>query len=134
STRKVANVYKRLFDKLQLKSNKSSKQSYNLEVANAAYIKTGLRIKGLFKLSLKNKFKAGIEQLDFLNNPVQAKDKINNFVQRATHGMIKTILDEDPSRDTALILINAVYFKALWTKAFENTATKMEDSEETCGA
>lgn len=49
-------------------------------------------------------------------------DAINGWVKERTEGKIEKLLDRlDP--DTALVLLNAVYFKAAWLRPFAKTAT-----------
>ena len=55
--------------------------------------------------------------------PLISVDQVNNWCKNKTHGKINKILDE-LSDDTAMILINAVYFKGEWTSKFESYLTK----------
>jgi len=49
---------------------------------------------------------------------------INAWVDEQTHGMIKTILDSPIDPLVFIILINAIYFKGLWTHEFNKNLTK----------
>ena len=50
-------------------------------------------------------------------------EQINNFCSEKTNGKINNIIDEiDPQ--TALILINAIYFKGTWLEKFDENETK----------
>ena len=55
--------------------------------------------------------------------PLISVDQINNWCKNKTHGKIDKILDE-LSDDTAMILINAVYFKGEWASKFDSYLTK----------
>ena len=55
--------------------------------------------------------------------PLISVDQVNNWCSNKTHGKIDKILDEF-SEDTAMILINAVYFKGEWLNKFESFLTK----------
>jgi serine protease inhibitor len=49
-------------------------------------------------------------------------DPVNDWVKEATGGVIPTVLDTvDPN--TVALLVNAVYFKAAWTSAFDPSLT-----------
>ena len=55
--------------------------------------------------------------------------QINDWVQRKTEGKIDRILDRldpDPNHKTAVVLLNAVYFKAPWDYSFNKTFTRPE--------
>ena len=55
--------------------------------------------------------------------PLISVDQVNKWCKNKTHGKINKILDE-LSEDTAMILINAVYFKGEWASKFESYLTK----------
>ena len=55
--------------------------------------------------------------------PLISVDQVNKWCSDKTHGKIDKILD-DLSDDTAMILINAVYFKGEWSLKFESFLTK----------
>lgn len=58
-----------------------------------------------------------IEKVGF---PQPACDEINAEVNRATKGMIPTLVsDSDLSTDSAIVLLNAIYFKSDWEKKFD---------------
>ncbi len=50
--------------------------------------------------------------------PLGNVDQVNNWCSEKTHGKITKILDEiEPN--TMMILLNAIYFKGIWTKQFD---------------
>lgn len=52
--------------------------------------------------------------------PEPACDKINREVSKATKGMIPRLVDpSDLGADTAIVLLNAIYFKSNWEKKFD---------------
>ena len=55
--------------------------------------------------------------------PLISVDQVNNWFSNKTHDKINKILDE-LSEETAMILINAVYFKGEWSSKFESFLTK----------
>ena len=55
--------------------------------------------------------------------PLIDVDQVNNWCKNKTHGKIDKILEElDPS--VVLIILNAVYFKGIWTSKFNERSTK----------
>ena len=58
-----------------------------------------------------------IEKVQF---PQPACDKINEEVNRTTKGMINKLVEpSDVGPDSAIVLLNAIYFKAEWEKKFD---------------
>ena len=55
--------------------------------------------------------------------PLVSVEQVNDWCNNKTHGKIKKILDE-LTDDTAMILLNAVYFKGEWSSKFESFLTK----------
>jgi len=66
--------------------------------------------------SIAEKYSAPIE-------PLVNVQQVNDWCSNKTHGKIKKILDE-LSEDTAMILLNAVYFKGEWSLRFDKFATQ----------
>ena len=71
-----------------------------VEIANAV----------MTKFDLLEDFKKTAEDYLAPIEPLKSIDQVNNWCKNKTHGKIEKILDE-LSKDTAMILINAVYFK-----------------------
>ncbi len=68
---------------------------------------------------------AGLRQLDFLNQPDPARKTINGWVEGQTKTKIKDLIPPGAiTRDTLLVLANAIYFKGLWEHRFKNEVTK----------
>ena len=62
---------------------------------------------------------------DFRGNPDGSRQEINADVERSTRGLIADLLPPglvDP--DTRAVVVNALYLRAAWTKAFEKGATQ----------
>ncbi len=70
-------------------------------------------------------FRAGCEALDFASDPERARDRVNGFVAKATHGRIRELLPPGSiDAATPLVLANAIYLGAKWAEPFEKTATR----------
>jgi serpin B len=98
-------------------------ENSKFELANSIWIRDTYNnlVKRDFIDRNKNYYGAMITSLDF-NNPM-AKTAINNWVNKNTHGRIKTAIDEDINPLTVMFLINTIYFKADWKVPFEKEKT-----------
>jgi len=70
--------------------------------------------------ALKKHYNAAAENADFVIDAEGARKKINSWASDKTNGIIKELLAKgsvDPL--TRLVLVNAVYFKGTWQKAFD---------------
>jgi serpin B len=88
--------------------------------ANALWVRKGVNLNSTFVKNGKTFFKASAETLDFLDPKSPAT--INHWVSDETKGKIKSIIDT-LDKSGVLVLTNAVYFKATWTKPFPAEAT-----------
>ena len=62
---------------------------------------------------------------DFRGNPDGSRQEINADVERSTRGLISDLIPAglvDP--DTRAVVVNALYLRAAWVKAFEKGATR----------
>lgn len=66
-------------------------------------------------------YDAGLDALDFSGDPAGATARINEAVEHDTAGLIPVLFDEPLSRDTRVVLTNAVHLDATWATAFEDT-------------
>jgi serine protease inhibitor len=93
-----------------------------LKIANALWVEKRFSINPEF-VSLNDDFYgAETRLLDFADQPQRAIDTINAWVRRNTQGKIPSIL-KGLSRDTALVLTDAVYFNGRWKEPFQPRAT-----------
>jgi len=90
------------------------------QIANSIWYRQDYSIEEEFIQLNKTYFDAQVRALDF-NNP-DAVDTINSWVHENTNGKIKNIVNSiDPL--TLMFLINAIYFKGIWTYQFEKDKT-----------
>ena len=78
--------------------------------------------------ALKKHYNAAAENADFVMDAEGARKKINSWASDKTNGIIKELLAKgsvDPL--TRLVLVNAVYFKGTWQKAFDKKNTSKEN-------
>lgn len=94
-----------------------------LSVANSLWARKGQPFIPEFLQKNQDFYGAKITDLDF-NDP-STPSIINTWVKQSTNGKIDTIIDgKEIEPDTILFLINAIYFKGLWTTPFDKTKTQ----------
>ena len=99
----------------------------DVRIANSIWIKEGFDVKQEFIDTNKEFFDALVESAEFNQKTVK---RINDWCNENTNGKIPTILDRLTENDR-MLLMNALYFKAAWSKPFqeENTTDKMFTTE-----
>jgi len=91
-----------------------------LAIANSLWARQGTPFKPAFIQRNRDFYGAQVTDLDFasLSTPIT----INNWVKENTRGKISQIVD-GLKPDDVMFLINAIYFKGNWTKAFDKSET-----------
>lgn len=97
------------------------------QIANSIWYREGFPVLQTFLDANKNYFEAEVSALDF--NQPSAVQTINGWVNTKTHGKIPFILKDIPP-GLMMCLINAIYFKGIWTYQFDSTNTA--DTTFTC--
>lgn len=64
-----------------------------------------------------------MESLDFKDSFDSVK-KINDWVTQTTNGKIIDLVDAESISSSVMLLINALYFRGLWSSPFDQTLTK----------
>lgn len=94
-----------------------------LTIANSIWAEKNFPVKVPFRNILTDYYNAEARSFDF--NDAGATNDINNWIDSKTNGLIKNMLDKlDPA--TAMLLINAIYFKGQWNSQFEKSNTVNE--------
>lgn len=97
--------------------------STTLSQSNALFTNQGYTIFDDYKNAIRDFYSADTEILDFSQQ--SAIDRINNWLDEHTKGVIKNIMNSlDPK--AAAYGLNAVYFKAGWIDKFKEEETKEE--------
>jgi serpin B len=112
----------------------AKKRTFQLSVANRLWGQKNYGFQPAFLKIGQDSYRAGLEELDFVKMPDEARKTINAWVEKQTKGKIKDLI---PKREitplTRLVLTNAIYFKAAWQTPFEPTQTKPGDFHLTNG-
>ena len=116
---------RRLLDDIAEKTiyNKHSE----VRIANSIWIKEGFDVRQEFIDTNKEHFDALVESAPFNQGTVK---RVNDWCNENTNGKIPRILDRLTGNDR-MLLINALYLKAAWSKPFqeENTTEKTFTTE-----
>lgn len=99
-----------------------SGQGDALRFANASSVwaRRGLGLHRQFLDDMRQRHVA-VESVDFGRADVTRK--INRWGRKATRGGIREVVSSPPPDDTQLYLLNAIYFKDLWSDPFEPAET-----------
>ncbi|RVE55963.1 hypothetical protein OJAV_G00231240 [Oryzias javanicus] len=120
SQEQVNEAYEHLFHMLG-----HSQEDQQLDVGNTAAVRTGFSPLESFIAGIKKHYSGEVLNVDF-SKPQEATAEINKHIASKTNDKIKDMVkDLDP--ETAMVLINYVYFRGQWEKPFDaNLTTKGE--------
>jgi serpin B len=103
-------------------------KDYQLRVANALWGQQGLAFQPDFLQLTREAYGAELRPVDFKKETEQARQTINDWVEKQTEGKIKELLRSGVlTVDTRLVLTNAIYFKSTWLQPFNEKATTPGD-------
>jgi serpin B len=95
-----------------------------LFVANALWGQLGFGFRPEYVTTLRNRYDAGFDQLDFTRDADAGRRAINEWTAQHTDRRIDGLLAEgDLDSDTVLVLTHAVYFDGRWAVPFDETRT-----------
>jgi len=117
------------FGNLIRKIHGTEKPNHELAVANSLWANTSdLGLDPGFLRTMQTDYQAGFHYVDFINDLEGARRSINGWVKEKTKNKVTDLIAEKYiSRQTRLILVNAIYFKADWSVPFPKAATKLGD-------
>uniref|UniRef100_A0A1B6LNW1 Serpin domain-containing protein n=4 Tax=Graphocephala atropunctata TaxID=36148 RepID=A0A1B6LNW1_9HEMI len=111
--------------------NNTNTHGYEFNVITGIYIQEDLRIKDCVKDMFSNEYSS----VDFKGQFNSVAENINKWVHLLTRNMITNILPTGYiDALTRLLIVNAVYFKGLWKKAFPDSSTNKEEFHLTDGS
>ncbi|KAH7638990.1 der f 27 allergen [Dermatophagoides farinae] len=115
----VANSVKQIQNQI-----KQSDQSNQFDWGNMLMVDQQIPVKDQYKKIIEQYYDGQVMSVDFRKESKNVMERINQFVSNKTHGLIDRMLEQPPSADTGLALINAVYFKGEWLKPFDSMRTE----------
>ena len=102
---------------------------YALLTANALWSQKGDHFLAEFLTTARDDYDAGLNEVDFRGDTEGARKTINAWVEEKTREKIKELIGQSVLKPaTALVLTNAIYFKADWRDTFPESLTNKNDS------
>ncbi|ARG97284.1 serpin family protein [Legionella micdadei] len=96
-------------------------------IANALWADRSFSYIPAFLTTLQQAKVTQFHQADFKNLPEKARTTINNWVEKKTNGYIQQLIPQGAiSKDTKLVLVNAIYFNGLWMLPFQRKNTLLK--------
>lgn len=96
--------------------NNIYKDTSSFNVANSVWVEKTREITKVFRDKIKDTYKASVDNID-VNDPKGSADKVNEWCNDKTHGLIPEIISESNIKyDTSAILVNTVYFNSNWVE------------------
>lgn len=90
-----------------------------IETANSIWAQEGDPWNDEFLNTLKSNYGSGMYEVDYINNPEQAREDINNWVRKGTKGKFWELIAPGQVNDlTRMVLVNTVYFYGQWVNLF----------------
>nr|XP_026485746.1 alaserpin-like isoform X2 [Vanessa tameamea] len=118
-------IFKAAFSSITSKLR--SVKGVTLQTANKIYIGKDLELNKKFAAVARESFDSETESIDFLQREEAAK-KVNAWVEDHTNHRIKDLVDpKQLTVDTRALLVNAIYFKGTWKKAFDENETRPKE-------
>ncbi len=96
-----------------------------ITLANSAWIDKRLTPDEEWLNKASNIYRADVWQAPLATE--DTKDRMNQWVDENTNGMIKSILDKPLEEDARLALLNTIYFKGEWMRKFSAGATTQRE-------
>lgn len=104
---------------------KKDNESVTFKIANKLFPHSDKRILEDYLSLVSKYFDASVKQLDFTNELEESRKEINTWVEEETNATIKDILPEGSlPPNTAMVVVNTVYFKGNWHTPFDNKRTE----------
>ncbi len=99
-------------------------EGFRLNIANSIWGQEDYEFLEDFLNILAENYGAGLRGLDFVNQPEQSRQIINQWVEEQTEGRIKDLIPKGSIDGlTRLVLTNAIYFNAAWQYQFNDNNT-----------
>lgn len=103
----------------------ANREGYDLSVVNRLFGQQHFPFLQSYLDRLATDYQAPLERLDFYHSPDPSRQHINTWVADQTNQRIKDLLPGGSvTKETALVLTNAMYFNGKWKHEFEEDATR----------
>ena len=110
-----------------VKSMKKENDNFTLTMANKLYPHVDKMILDEYVKFVGKHFLTEMQMLDYSSNPEACRLEINKWVEEETKNKIKDLLAPGTITDlTALVVVNAIYFKGDWADKFDAKDTRKQ--------
>ncbi len=100
------------------------REPFTIRPANSAWGQGGFPFTPDYLEVLATAYGAGLRVVDFRADPDGSRELINEWVEETTEDRIKDLIAPGVvNRDTRLVLVNAIWFKANWFQPFSPEST-----------
>ncbi|XP_053686747.1 serine protease inhibitor 2-like [Sabethes cyaneus] len=90
---------------------------FDLNIATKIFADEFIDILDKYQIMLDHYYNTSFDNVPF-SNPEKAADTINRWVAQSTHGRIQDLVSANGVDGAVIVLVNAIYFKGLWTYPF----------------
>lgn len=115
-----------LYDDLEGRLLHSATQyhNYTFRTVNRIYLNQSVEL----RRCVADHFQDDIVKVDFKRAPELSRRNINRWVRRQTDNKIRNLIPSNyiDRNTTLMVLVNALYFKGLWSKQFDERATRRQ--------
>nr|AHX00578.1 serpin [Amphioctopus fangsiao] len=103
---------------------KNSNDDNICKSVNRLYVDDKFPISKSYKHDISQYFFTDIKNVDFVRNAERIRINANKWVKKETYNEITDLLpSKSLSADTALLLVNAMYFQGIWAERFQEKVT-----------
>lgn len=96
-------------------------------IANRLFAQQGYAFRPEFLERMRTEYQTPLEAEDFARHSERVRTGINEWVAKETRGRISDVIPIGGLNDTTrLVLVNALYLKAMWETPFEKSATRFQ--------
>jgi serpin B len=107
------------------RKNGGPSEPITLAIANRLFAQSGYDFRDAFLALVRKFYGAPFEIMDFRNDADGSRQQINEWVAAQTRDRIRDLIPQDGvTKDTRLVLANAIYLKAPWESEFSDALTK----------
>ncbi len=95
--------------------------------ANGLWVDRHCKLHNLYSRLMRDRYQATIELADFKSSAEYERKSINAWVsERTAHKITELIPSEGISRDSLMVIVNAVYLRGKWISAFDSNRTRLQ--------
>ncbi|XP_055627219.1 serine protease inhibitor 2 [Toxorhynchites rutilus septentrionalis] len=97
---------------------------YDLQIATKFFVDEFIDVVNKYQIISNHFYNATVDKVQF-SNPQKAADYINSWVSQSTRNRINDLVTADGVEGAVITLVNAVYFRGLWTYPFPENGPRL---------